>query len=170
MPSPLVIACSEKLAEKELSIAFTESATAGRLCSEFALVPQSGKILKGGLVCYDACIKEDLLKISTDLIERFTPESAEVTQELALNSRSLFPAAIHVAITGLTTEGGSESPQKPVGTMFIHILIGEKSIAVQSLFQGTAEEIILQTIDRVAELILEKLEENEVDISCLHAN
>lgn len=170
MPSQLVLACSEKLAEKELSIAFTESATAGRLCSEFALVPHSGKILKGGIVCYDACIKEDLLKISTDLIARFTPESAEVTKELALNSSSLFPADIHVAITGLTTEGGSESPQKPVGTMFIHILIGEKSIGVQSLFKGTAEEIILQTIDRVAALLLEKLAKNDLATSCLHAN
>jgi nicotinamide-nucleotide amidase len=170
MPSQLVIACSEKLAEKELSIAFTESATAGRLCAEFSLVPHSGKILKGGIVCYDACIKEDLLKISKDLIDRFTPESAEVTQELALNSRSLFPADIHVAITGLTTEGGSESPQKPVGTMFIHILIGEKSIGVQSVFQGTAEEIILKTIDRVAELILEKLAVNKVDKLCTDSN
>lgn len=166
MPSQIVIDCSRAIADNNLTIAFIESATAGRLCSEFALVPDSGKILKGGLVCYDACIKEDLLKIPNDIIERFTPESAEVTGELARNAVSFFPADIHVAITGLISEGGSETPQKPVGTMFIHILMDDKSIAVQSVFDGSPEEIILQTIDRVASLLLNQLTTAQVTSTC----
>jgi nicotinamide-nucleotide amidase len=170
MPSELVTACTHQLIKRQLSVAFIESATAGRLCSEFALVPNSGQVLKGGIICYDACVKEDLLKVPSELIERFTPESAEVTKQLAINARSLFPADIHVAITGLTTEGGSESREKPVGTMFIHILIGKKSIAAQSVFKGTAEKIVMQTIDRVASLLLERLEEQHVANPSLQSN
>jgi nicotinamide-nucleotide amidase len=46
--------CSKLMAEQGLTIAFAESATAGWLCSEFALTEESGKVLKGGIACYDA--------------------------------------------------------------------------------------------------------------------
>lgn len=45
------------LLEKNLTIAFAESATAGRLSSEFSLPDDAGKYLKGAIVCYDACLK-----------------------------------------------------------------------------------------------------------------
>ena len=157
MPSELVINCSKVMAEQKLTIAFVESATAGRLCSEFSLAPDSGKTLIGGLVCYDACIKEDLLGVPQELVERYSPESAQVTKELAKRLKDYMPADIHVAITGLTTAGGSETPEKPVGTMFIHMCIHDESVAVHDIFSGTPEEIILQTIDKVAKLIMGEL-------------
>ena len=114
MQNHLVTKSSKLLAEKELTIAFAESATAGRLSYEFSLTPDSGKILKGGLVCYDACIKEDVLDIPRELIEKFTPESAEVTKELARRLHKVVPSAdVFIAVTGLTTPGGSETPEKP---------------------------------------------------------
>lgn len=158
MPSTLVLNCSQKIAELGLTIAFVESATAGRLSAEFSLTPHSGQILTGGLVCYDACIKENVLTISAEFIDHYSPESAEVTEMLACRFRSFMPADIHVAVTGLTTPGGSESPSKPVGTMFTHIYVKEKSITCRFLFQGTAEEIVLQTIDRIAEIIGKELD------------
>ncbi len=53
--------CSKLMAEKKLTIAFAESATAGWLCSEFALTEESGQVLKGGITCYDASLKVSLL-------------------------------------------------------------------------------------------------------------
>lgn len=41
-----------------MNIAFAESATVGRLAAEFSLTENSGDILNGGLVCYDACIRK----------------------------------------------------------------------------------------------------------------
>lgn len=40
------------LINKELTLAFAESATAGRAAAEFSLACNAGKFLKGGLVCY----------------------------------------------------------------------------------------------------------------------
>jgi nicotinamide-nucleotide amidase len=40
--------------------------------------------LKSGIVCYDACIKQDVLGLPAELVEKYTPESAEVTKELAI--------------------------------------------------------------------------------------
>ncbi|MCE7060060.1 CinA family protein [Dyadobacter sp. CY343] len=157
MPSQIVNECSKALAERGLSIAFAESATAGRLASEFSLCEESGKVLKGGLVCYDALLKQTILHVPADMIKRFTPESAEVTQELAQRLQTFMPADIHLAVTGLTCPGGSETEEKPVGTIFLHIYFKEKSIAIREVFEGEAEEIVLQAIDRAAQAILAEL-------------
>jgi nicotinamide-nucleotide amidase len=55
--------CSKLMAAQGLTIAFAESATAGWLCSEFALTEESGKVLKGGIACYDADLKVKLLGV-----------------------------------------------------------------------------------------------------------
>jgi nicotinamide-nucleotide amidase len=157
MPSGILIKCSHLLKEKQLTVAFAESATAGRLSAELALIPDCGRILKGGIVCYDACIKQDILGVPESLVEKYTPESAEVTEEMARRLHHFIQADIYVAVTGLTTPGGSEGPGKPVGTMFLHVLIGNKSIPVREVFKGSPEEIVLQTVDRVAQLLIENL-------------
>jgi len=158
MPSELLTLCSHLLKEKKLTITFAESATAGRLSAEFALIPDCGEILKGGIVCYDACIKQDILGVPESLVKKYTPESAEVTAEMARRLGNVIKADIYVAITGLTMPGGSESPDKPVGTMFIHSIINQRPVAVRERFKGSPEEIVLQTVDRVARLLLNELE------------
>lgn len=154
MPSYLVSKAARKLAEQKLTIAFAESATAGRAAAEFALTEQSGKILKGGLVCYDAIVKEDILGIPASMIEKYTPESKEITQELCVRLNKLFKADVYVAITGLTTPGGSETPEKPVGTMFAHIRVAKRDVEIREAFKGSAEEIVLQTIDKISENLI----------------
>lgn len=162
MPIESIVESSKRLAENKLTIAFAESATAGNLSYQFSLTPDSGKILKGGLVCYDAGIKEDILKISPEFIEKYTPESAEVTRELARRLYKIVPSAdIFVAVTGLTTPGGSETSEKPVGTMFIHVVLKDQDFAVREVFAGNAEEVVMATVDRVGKLLMEALENVE---------
>lgn len=147
--------CGQLLRDKQLSVAFAESATAGRIMAEFAMVPDSGKFLKGGLVCYDACLKKDVLAVPEALIEQHTPESAEVTRAIAAGLSRIIDAEIYIGITGLTAPGGSETPEKPVGTMFVHgITRNSKTIfAERQVFEGNPEEIILQTVHLTAILL-----------------
>ena len=157
MPSQTVTDCAKKIAEKKYNIAFIESATAGRMCCEFALTPDSGKILRGGISCYEVFVKENILKVPHTLITRCTAESAEVTEALAISGRKLLTADITVAVTGLTTSGGSETIEKPVGTMFLHVILPETTITHREVFQGDPEKIILQTIDTAAMLIADNI-------------
>lgn len=159
MTIALVERCVSALVEHNQSIAFAESATAGRLASEFALAEQAGKCLLGGLVCYDACIKENVLNVPKAFIEQYTAESAEVTQAITQNLSQYFEADILVGITGLIAPGGSETPEKPVGTMFIHMMMNGKGIAHREVFSGLPEQIMLKTIERVAELVLAELDQ-----------
>ncbi|MBL7713682.1 MAG: CinA family protein [Chitinophagaceae bacterium] len=149
--------CSKAIAHKGWSIAFVESATAGRMCAEFSLTPEAGDILKGGISCYNVFVKEHILQVPQELIEAYTPESEEVTEVLAVNAADFFETEIVVAVTGLTTAGGSETREKPIGTMFVHILMPGTSIAHREVFSGKQEEIVLNCIDKTAQLILNKL-------------
>ena len=149
--------CSQVMAEKGLTIAFAESATAGWLCSEFALTEQSGQVLKGGITCYDASLKVSLLKVPQQLIDTYTPESMEVTREMAYRLSNLIQADIYVTVTGLTTPGGSETPEKPVGTMFVFALIKGREASFRKVFQGSCEDVIQQTIRATANLLITEL-------------
>jgi len=148
-----VDACTDLLAEKGLTISFAESATAGGLSYAFSQANNAGRVLKGGLVCYDACLKEDILGIPQETIGLYTPESAEVTREMALRLAKLIKADITVAITGLTKPGGSEQPGKPVGTMFYCILSEGIITERKKIFTGEPEEIIWHTIDQILKTI-----------------
>jgi len=153
MPSTSIMQCSQLMKKHGLTVAFAESATAGRLSAEFSLVPDCGEILKGGIVCYDACIKQDILGVPEDLVKKYTPESAEVTAAMTQCLSKIIPADIYVSVTGLTMPGGSETEEKPVGTMFVNILFNGKSFGRRFQFTGSPESIVLQTIDSIAELL-----------------
>jgi len=150
------------LIESGMTLAFAESATAGRLSAEFSLIDNAGDFLKGGIACYDAHIKESLMRVEPALIEKFTPESMEVTKAITEGLSDLIPADILIGITGLTCPGGSENKEKPVGTMFIYALKGGMHLFSERMnFSGDREKIVSQTIERAAALMKQHLNLNE---------
>lgn len=149
-----VATCGHKLIDKGLTIAFAESATGGRMAAEFSLVKDSGKFLKGGFTCYNACLKERVLHVPAKLIAEFTPESTEVTFAITSGVMGLIDADLHIGVTGLTCPGGSETEDKPVGTMFLCCLFGENKVFEEKVvFQGSPEEIVLHTVNYAASLL-----------------
>jgi nicotinamide-nucleotide amidase len=157
MPSEIVIKCSHALKEESLTIAFAESVTAGKVISEFALIPNCGSVLNGSIVCYDVSVKKSLLGVTDEMLERYTPESAEVTEQLAIGLRKLIPSDVIVAVTGLAAPGGSETEEKPVGTMFVHGFFKDKPWNLRLLINDEPEQVILRSIDAIAEFLLNEL-------------
>jgi nicotinamide-nucleotide amidase len=98
------------------------------------------------------------------MIEEYSPESAEVTEAITRGLSKLIPADIHIGITGLTTPGGSETKEKPVGTMFIHaIKDGTETIfAEKVIFDGPPEDIAIKTVWHIGSLLNKYLEEELV--------
>lgn len=144
--------------KKKMTLAFAESATAGKASAEFSLACDAGKFLKGGFVCYDAELKSSVLKVPKELLEQYTPESMQVTKAIAQGLVELIPADIHIGITGLPCPGGSETEEKPVGTMFIAALMnGEPWFSERALFNGAHQEILARTVQHVALLLTKNL-------------
>ena len=146
--------CYTLLAKQKLNVVFIESASAGYLAYCFSQSEFSGEILYGGLVCYDLGVKESILKIDKKLIDCYTAESMQVTEQMAIRGKKLFKADIVVACTGLLKKGGSETKDKPIGTFFYSIhyldkihnfdicLNGSKKQKLKSLHISVTKRII----------------------------
>ena len=154
-PNLTVEDCARRLAEKHLTICFAESATAGGLAYAFSQTEYAGAVLKGGIVCYDACIKEDILYVPAELVDEFTPESPEVTREMARRLADIIRADLSVSVTGLTKPGGSETAEKPVGTMFFAVFYQGTVYERRTFSVGSPETIVRHTIEEVARTISE---------------
>jgi len=149
--------CVKVLKERKLTLAFAESVTAGFLCSAFGALPGCGDFFKGGIVAYNADVKKDLLGLTQDMFDKYTPESAEVTKAMAQGLRNGIQADCLVAVTGLNTPGGSETPEKPVGTTFIHIIIKDKEYAARKCFKGDVATINQQTLQETCLLLTNEI-------------
>ncbi|MBC5993457.1 CinA family protein [Pontibacter cellulosilyticus] len=138
-----------ELKDNELTVAFAESCTAGLLASEFVKAKGSSDVLKGSLVVYQPEVKQKLLGVKKDTLELYTAESQQVTNEMVMGLKKLLNADISVATTGLAGEGGSENPEKPVGTMFVSILYDGKAEEFREVFKGNTESVRKQLVDYI---------------------
>ena len=137
----MVSACVQILAKAGLTISFAESASAGKLAYEFSRTQYAGQVLKGGVVCYDAGVKVRVLGVPRYVIDEHTPESTEVTRILAVRVRDLLASDVGVGITGLLAPGGSETDEKPVGTVFFCLSSKDRTLEVQKVFRGSPSQI-----------------------------
>ena len=82
----------------------------------------------------------------------------EVTRAITLGLSKLIDADIHIGITGLTAPGGSETQEKPVGTMFIYATHhNELAFSERLNFSGSREEIVTATVFACAAMLADYL-------------
>jgi nicotinamide-nucleotide amidase len=152
--------CCKLIALNKLTITFIESASAGYLAYRFSLTPYSGDILNGGLVCYDLKIKEKILGISPQIIQKYTPESKEVTEQLVIKAKKMFNSDIYVGCTGLLKRGGTETTEKPVGTFFYSILYQNKIYNYCCLCKGKKNQKLNTLIRKICKSLIKVIEES----------
>jgi nicotinamide-nucleotide amidase len=146
------------LIEKQLTVSFAESVTCGLASNELNCKPGTSDVFMGSIVCYNEKVKTNLLKVDPLLIKKHTAESQEVTDALAINLQQLIYADIYVAFTGLNADGGSETPEKPVGTVFFSLLYKGKLVRCRKLFKGSPLRIKKEACREVYKLIITELE------------
>jgi nicotinamide-nucleotide amidase len=126
------------LKEKKLTIAAAESLTGGLFQQELTSVPGVSSVLKGGVVCYTNEVKEKVLGVKKETIEKFGVVSHECAKELAENVAALVSADIGISFTGVA--GPDELEGKPVGTVYIGMSIRGKQTVVEKLELGGSRE------------------------------
>jgi nicotinamide-nucleotide amidase len=148
------------LKDKGLTVAFAESCTGGLLASEFVKAKGSSDVLKGSLVVYQPEVKMKLLGVKKETLDLYTAESQQVTNELVMGLKNSLKADISIAVTGLVGEGGSETPEKPVGTMFISFLYDGKAEEFRDVFKGNPESVRKQVVDYIFQKLQGVLDEH----------
>lgn len=158
----LMLELTKLLKEKNLTISSAESLTGGMFAEEVTAIPGSSDIIKGGVVCYSSDIKETVLKVEKNTIEKFGVVSAECASELAGNVMRIMNSDIGISFTGVA--GPDELEGHPVGTVFIGIAIKGKPTKVEKLlFGGNREANRIRSVKYGCYLLLKALKDTQID-------
>jgi PncC family amidohydrolase len=147
--------------EEDLTLVLAESMTCGLAAMKLSSCIGVSDVLIASLVCYTPKAKVELLNVKEATIQRYTCESHEVTREMAQNLSELVKGDVYAAITGLASADGSETKEKPVGTVFYAIRYKRKTYDFQKLFRGTPLEVKTKAALELYKLILKLLKEQK---------
>ena len=127
------------LADKGKTLAVAESSTGGLVCHLLTEVPGSSLAFLGGVVAYHNDIKERLLSVPPERLERAGAVSAETAKAMAEGVRRLLAADIGLAITGIAGPKGG-SAHKPVGLHYVALSAEGRLLCQRFLWSGSRAE------------------------------
>jgi nicotinamide-nucleotide amidase len=142
----------------KLTLALAESCTCGLVAAQLAPTEGISDVLLGSVVTYHALAKEKLLGVNPETIELYSAESQQTTNEMAMGLHRHLPEAdVCVAVTGLCGPGPSATPDKPVGTVFVTILLDNHAHEYRVLFKGDADSMRQQAAEFIYKQLAELL-------------
>ncbi len=119
------------LVKRRWQMAAAESCTGGLVGHAITQVPRSSDHFLGGIVSYSDAVKEELLGVPGDLLERVGAVSAEVAEAMTSGALDRFPAAhLALAVTGIAGPDGG-SAEKPVGLTYVAAALREGPAVVE---------------------------------------
>ncbi|MFO7744021.1 MAG: competence/damage-inducible protein A [Psychroflexus sp.] len=136
-----------------------ESCTGGRLAAKFTEIPGASSYFKGSVVSYATSAKNDVLKISEELIEKYSVVSSEITEEMAIKAKAMFNADFAIATTGNAGPSKGDSDAE-IGTVFIAISTPEKTQVHEFQFGKHRERVTQKAVNKALELIYEAILKN----------
>lgn len=117
---PIAEAVLEKLKAVGKTLASAESCTGGTIAKMITAIPGSSDVFKGTVVSYATSVKEVVLGVNHDDVEKYTVVSQQVAEQMATGVRTLLKTDYAVATTGVAGPGGA-TEENPVGTVWIAV-------------------------------------------------
>jgi nicotinamide-nucleotide amidase len=152
--------------ERGLKLATAESCTAGCLSTLLADAPGAGEQFHGGFVAYSKAQKIAVLGVPSELIAAHTAVSKPVAEAMAKGALNCCPAAICIAITGVTGPEPDEDGN-PVG--LLHVAVASRSGQIThrryEFGAGDRDTLRQRAIEVALVLLLEALQEPEMSTS-----
>ena len=125
------------LKEKGLTVATAESCTGGLVSKRITAVSGSSSVFELGVAAYSGRIKNKILGVDADKIDRLGTVSAPVAAMMADGVRKLADANLGIATTGVA---GDSFEGKPTGTVYV-ALADKKRVYIKRLaIQKSASE------------------------------
>lgn len=124
---PIEQKVAELLFDNNLVISTAESCTGGLLSSRLTDVAGSSRYVKCNFVTYSNDMKQALLGVKEDTLEKFGAVSKECVAEMALGLHERTNADVVICTTGIAGPTGG-SPNKPVGLMYVAIKSKYKAV------------------------------------------
>ena len=115
---PLEVLLGQLLRDRHQTIATAESCTGGRLAALLNKHPGSSAFYMGSVVAYDNAVKQQVLGVHPESLEKYGAVSEVVVHEMAEGVRTLMHTDYAIATSGIAGPDGG-SAEKPVGTVWI---------------------------------------------------
>ena len=116
--TPMEVLIGRWLKEKNKTLSVAESCTGGNMAHLITSVSGSSDYFCGGVVAYSNQIKQSVLGVPVNLLEKYGAVSQQVVESMAQNVMNLMHTDFGVATSGIAGPlGGTE--EKPVGTVWI---------------------------------------------------
>lgn len=155
----LLINLINTLKNNNLSIGGVESFTGGLFSSTLTNVSGVSKVFKGSIISYSEKIKEEVVGVKRETIEKHTVVSSEVAEEMAFYGSQLLKTDITVSFTGNAGPTVCEG-DKPVGLFYISIYFKNIFNTYEFLLNVDRNELRETAVYIAFEKILEILEKN----------
>ncbi len=121
------------LKTKNWSLSTAESFTSGRIITALTSISGSSQYIKGALVPYQITIKESILHVDSNLIDKHQIVSSQMAEEMARKAQKLFDSDIALATTGVA--GPTTDAQHPeVGRAFVGVYIHSQIFSKEFYF------------------------------------
>lgn len=142
----------DKMAAKGLTLSVAESCTGGYLSHLFTQHAGSSKVFLGGGVTYSNELKESILGVKHETIDKYGAVSEETAKEMVEGALLNFRSDFAISVTGIAGPDGG-TIDKPVGTVWIAVSGGQKMLIKKYTFGNKRR----QNIERSAVMALSML-------------
>jgi len=124
-----------RLVEKGRTLAVAESCTGGLIGHRLTQVPGSSAAFLGGVIAYHNAVKEHVLGVPAEILQREGAVSEATALAMAEGARRLLRADMAIAVTGIAGPSGGTA-DKPVGLTYVALAGPETSTCESHLWRG----------------------------------
>ncbi len=153
---PLQTIIGGLLRSRAQTLSVAESCTGGLLGGRLTSVPGSSDYFRGGFVTYTNEMKQEMLGIDADLIERHTAVSEPVARAMADAARARTRSDYALSITGYAGPDGGTA-QNPVGTVFVGLGAPDGTDVRRLRLPGDRDRIRAFAVQNALDMLRRKL-------------
>ena len=131
---PMEKVVAKLLLQRNKTIGTAESCTGGYISHLITSIAGSSQYYKGSVIAYAYDAKEHLLGVDKNELEKKGAVSEEIVTQMVKGALKNLDVDYAIAVSGIMGPGG-ETPDKPVGTVWIGIGSDKKIITQKMLFR-----------------------------------
>jgi nicotinamide-nucleotide amidase len=147
------------LTQRKQTIATAESCTGGKIAQVISSVSGASSYFKGSVVCYATEVKETVLGVSKEMIEKHSVVSFEVVKAMALAAQQIMKTDYAIATTGNAGPLKGDSNAE-IGTVFIALATPNEVIVEEFNFGQPREKVIDRAVSKGLEMLQKEILKN----------
>lgn len=138
------------------TLAVAESCSGGLIAHRITDVPGASACFAGGVVAYSNEVKQALLGVNREDLDRHGAVSEPVARQMAEGVRGCMGADYGIGVTGIAGPDGGTA-EKPVGLVYIAVADGSETVVTRNEFTGDRGQVKSQAADRALTMLGERI-------------